>query len=156
MIPRQGPGEEGAICLLCAHPWFHVQLESVYVNGLIAPTHTGSNGSNSAVGCFPVDSRTFISSAADCLAPFLQKRNRPLPVHGRSSALQQSVRRARLKQLRGLRSGRGQGWASGSSTPKAPHSCLECHFSFRDCDALLIHRIRHIKGKHWPCPVRVP
>ncbi|XP_062313172.1 uncharacterized protein si:dkey-229b18.3 isoform X1 [Osmerus eperlanus] len=82
-----------------------------------------------------------------------KKRTGPLPLHGRSAVLQQSVRRARLKQLRGLRSGRGKGWASGSPPPKAPHSCLECHSSFRDCDALLIHRIRHIKGKHWPCPL---
>lgn len=34
------------------------------------------------------------------------------------------------------------------------HSCLQCGASFQDCDALIMHRLRHIEGKHWPCPVR--
>lgn len=58
-----------------------------------------------------------------------------------------AVRRARLKQLRGPR----------SQAPKAPkaaaHDCLQCAASYKDCDALIMHRLRHIEGKHWPCPV---
>lgn len=78
-----------------------------------------------------------------------KKQSRPLPQQGKSSALLESIRRARLKQLREC-SGRVLGRGSSS---KAPHSCLECHTSYRDCDALLMHRIRHIEGKHWPCPL---
>lgn len=55
--------------------------------------------------------------------------------------------RAGSKQQRGLQ----------SQTPRAQnlsHSCLQCEASYQDCDALVMHRLRHIQGKHWPCPVR--
>ncbi|XP_057708565.1 uncharacterized protein si:dkey-229b18.3 [Corythoichthys intestinalis] len=67
-----------------------------------------------------------------------------IPVSSRSHAVLDSVRRARLKQLRG----------PCSQAPKAPrgaHSCAKCAVSYRDCDALIMHRLRHIEGKHWPC-----
>lgn len=57
-----------------------------------------------------------------------------------------AVRRARLKQLRGPRS-------QAPKVPKAAHACLQCPASYRDCDSLIMHRLRHIEGKHWPCPV---
>lgn len=57
-----------------------------------------------------------------------------------------AVRRARLKQLRGPRS-------QAPKVPKAAHACLQCSASYKDCDALIMHRLRHIEGKHWPCPV---
>lgn len=44
-----------------------------------------------------------------------------------------------------------------NQTPRArnlSHSCVQCKASYQDCDALVIHRLRHIQGKHWPCPVR--
>ncbi|KAM8857163.1 uncharacterized protein ACB058_008932 [Synchiropus picturatus] len=55
-----------------------------------------------------------------------------------------SVRRARLKQLRGPRS-------QVPMASKSAHSCLQCPATYRDCDALIMHRLRHIEGKHWPC-----
>lgn len=58
-----------------------------------------------------------------------------------------AIRRARLKQLRGPRS-------QAPKVPKASHTCLECPAVHKDCDALIMHRLRHIEGKHWPCPVR--
>lgn len=54
--------------------------------------------------------------------------------------------RARLKQLRGPRS-------QAPKVPKASHSCLQCETSYKDCDALVMHRLRHVEGKHWPCPL---
>lgn len=58
-----------------------------------------------------------------------------------------AVRRARLKQLRGPRS-------QAPKVPRASHTCLECPAVYMDCDALIMHRLRHVEGKHWPCPVR--
>lgn len=58
-----------------------------------------------------------------------------------------AIRRARLKQLRGPRS-------QAPKVPKASHTCLECPAVHKDCDALIMHRLRHVEGKHWPCPVR--
>lgn len=58
-----------------------------------------------------------------------------------------AVRRARLKQLRGPRS-------QAPTAPKAAHACLQCPDVYKDCDALIMHRLRHVNGKHWPCPVR--
>eukprot|EP00062_Callorhinchus_milii_P022518 gi/632980391/ref/XP_007907007.1/ PREDICTED: uncharacterized protein LOC103188736 [Callorhinchus milii] len=36
---------------------------------------------------------------------------------------------------------------------KAParHTCRECSTTFTNCDSLFMHRIRHTKGKLWPC-----
>ncbi|XP_067849375.1 uncharacterized protein si:dkey-229b18.3 [Heptranchias perlo] len=31
------------------------------------------------------------------------------------------------------------------------HTCYECSITFTNCDSLYIHRVRHVKGKHWPC-----
>ncbi|XP_061081504.1 proline-rich protein 36-like isoform X2 [Conger conger] len=67
-----------------------------------------------------------------CAAPSLQ----------RSAALE-SVRLARMKRLRERR----------SHTPVPSHTCLQCQAAYRSCDALIMHRIRHIEGKHWPCPL---
>ncbi|XP_051938705.1 uncharacterized protein si:dkey-229b18.3 [Hippocampus zosterae] len=67
-----------------------------------------------------------------------------IPLSSRGCVVLDSVRRARLKQLRGPR----------SQVPKAPkvaHSCTQCSTSYKDCDALIMHRLRHIAGKHWPC-----
>ncbi|XP_076857728.1 uncharacterized protein LOC143511894 [Brachyhypopomus gauderio] len=65
------------------------------------------------------------------------------PVSSRHVVMLESVRRARSKQLKGTCS-QGSGGA---------HTCLQCRASYRDCDALIMHRIRHIEGKHWPCPL---
>lgn len=62
----------------------------------------------------------------------------------RAHVMQDSVRRARLKQLRGPRS-------QVPKASKSAHSCLQCPASYQDCDALIMHRLRHIEGKHWPC-----
>lgn len=69
--------------------------------------------------------------------------NKLLPLSSRRSILLESIRRARLKRLQDPK---GQG-SSGT------HVCLQCRASYRDCDALIMHRIRHIEGKHWPCPL---
>ncbi|XP_054471840.1 uncharacterized protein si:dkey-229b18.3 isoform X2 [Anoplopoma fimbria] len=67
-----------------------------------------------------------------------------LPPSSRSCVMPDSVRRARLKRLRGPRS-------QVPKVPKAAHACVQCSASYNDCDALIMHRLRHIEGKHWPC-----
>lgn len=61
----------------------------------------------------------------------------------RRTVMLESIRHARINQQK---SPRGQ--SSGGA-----HACLQCRASYRDCDGLIMHRIRHIEGKHWPCPV---
>ncbi|KAG7244100.1 hypothetical protein INR49_005771 [Caranx melampygus] len=76
-----------------------------------------------------------------------KQQGKLLTLSSRNCVMLDAVRRARLKQLRGPR----------SQAPKAPkaaaHACLQCPASYKDCDALIMHRLRHIEGKHWPCPV---
>ncbi|KAJ8252980.1 hypothetical protein GJAV_G00207840 [Gymnothorax javanicus] len=60
----------------------------------------------------------------------------------RSAALEH-VRQARVKRLRQRR----------NNSPMTSHSCIQCNAVFRNCDGLIMHRIRHIEGKHWPCPL---
>nr|XP_046260055.1 uncharacterized protein si:dkey-229b18.3 isoform X2 [Scatophagus argus] len=69
-----------------------------------------------------------------------------IPLSSRSCVMLDAIRRARLKQLRGPRS-------QAPKVPKAAHACLQCPASYKDCDALIMHRLRHIEGKHWPCPL---
>ncbi|XP_068602573.1 chromatin assembly factor 1 subunit B [Brachionichthys hirsutus] len=57
-----------------------------------------------------------------------------------------ATRRARLKQLRGPCS-------QAPTAQKASHACLRCPAFYNDCDALIMHRLRHVQGKHWPCPL---
>ncbi|KAM9343125.1 uncharacterized protein KZ484_015721 isoform 2-T2 [Pholidichthys leucotaenia] len=64
----------------------------------------------------------------------------------RNLAILQAARRARLKQLRGPRS-------QAPTVPKAAHACLQCTASYKDCDGLIMHQLRHVEGKHWPCPL---
>lgn len=64
----------------------------------------------------------------------------------RNCVLLDSVHRARLKQLRGPRS-------QAPKAPKSAHACPQCPTIYRDCDALMTHRLRHVEGKHWPCPL---
>uniref|UniRef100_A0A3B5QRZ0 C2H2-type domain-containing protein n=2 Tax=Xiphophorus TaxID=8082 RepID=A0A3B5QRZ0_XIPMA len=84
-------------------------------------------------------------SVAICLT-----RSRQNKVHtlssSRSCAMLDAVHRARLKQLRGPRS-------QAPKVPKASHACLQCPAAYNDCDALIMHQLRHIDGKHWPCPL---
>lgn len=75
-----------------------------------------------------------------------KQQGKVLPQSGKRCVLLESIRRARLKQLRGPRS-------QAPKAPKAAHTCLQCHTSYRDCDGLIMHRLRHIEGKHWPCPL---
>ncbi|XP_026851568.2 uncharacterized protein si:dkey-229b18.3 [Electrophorus electricus] len=65
------------------------------------------------------------------------------PMSSRHTVMLESIQRAQVKQLKGP-CGQGSGGA---------HTCLQCRSSYRDCDALIMHRIRHIEGKHWPCPL---
>ncbi|XP_029386402.1 uncharacterized protein LOC115061950 [Echeneis naucrates] len=67
-------------------------------------------------------------------------------LRSRDCVMLDAVRRARLKRLRGPRS-------QAPKVPIAAHSCLQCPATYRDCDALIMHRLRHIEGKHWPCPL---
>lgn len=64
----------------------------------------------------------------------------------RNCVMLDSVHRARLKQLRGPRS-------QAPKAPKSAHACVQCPATYRDCDALMTHRLRHVEGKHWPCPL---
>ncbi|KAG7467312.1 hypothetical protein MATL_G00152040 [Megalops atlanticus] len=73
-----------------------------------------------------------------------KKLRGPLPLHPQRSALLESIRRARLKRLRGGRR---------RAAPLSSHSCLQCGTTYRSCEALIMHRIRHVEGKHWPCPL---
>lgn len=83
-----------------------------------------------------------VSSKAKLTIP--KQQGSPLPLSSRSCVMMDAVRRARLKQLRGPRS-------QVPKLPKAAHACLQCPASYKDCDALIMHRLRHIEGKHWPC-----
>lgn len=76
----------------------------------------------------------------------IMPKHEVIPLSSRSCVLLESIRRARLKQLRGPRS-------QAPKAPKTAHACLQCHTSYRDCDTLIMHRLRHIEGKHWPCPL---
>ncbi|XP_011488171.1 uncharacterized protein LOC101172694 isoform X2 [Oryzias latipes] len=76
----------------------------------------------------------------------MTKPSRLTDVGGRSCSVLDSVRRARLKQLRGPRS-------QAPKAPKTAHACLQCSADYKDCVALIMHRLRHIEGKHWPCPL---
>ncbi|XP_078142229.1 uncharacterized protein LOC139933035 [Centroberyx gerrardi] len=75
-----------------------------------------------------------------------KQQGKVLPVSGRKCVSLESIRRARLKQLRGPRS-------QAPKAPKSAHACPQCSTTYRDCDALIVHRLRHIEGKHWPCPL---
>ncbi|XP_038863029.1 uncharacterized protein LOC120058444 [Salvelinus namaycush] len=74
-----------------------------------------------------------------------KKQAKPLHLPSRGPALLDSICRARLKQLRSPR--------SQAPKAKSSHVCLQCRASYKDCNGLLMHRIRHIEGKHWPCPL---
>ncbi|XP_053483624.1 uncharacterized protein si:dkey-229b18.3 [Ictalurus furcatus] len=76
-------------------------------------------------------------------APKTKNVNKLYPVSSRRTVMLESIRHARFNQQK---SPRGQ--SSGG-----PHACLQCRASYRDCDGLIMHRIRHIEGKHWPCPL---
>ncbi|XP_068186293.1 uncharacterized protein si:dkey-229b18.3 isoform X2 [Antennarius striatus] len=69
-----------------------------------------------------------------------------LPLSSRSCVMMDATHRARLRQLRGPRS-------QAPTVPKAAHACLQCSALYKDCDALIMHRLRHVEGKHWPCPL---
>lgn len=85
-------------------------------------------------------------SAGSKAIPTMPKQQVILPLNSRSCVMPDAVRRARLKQLRGPRS-------QAPKVPKTAHACLQCSASYKDCDALIMHRVRHIEGKHWPCPL---
>ncbi|KPP68955.1 hypothetical protein Z043_112324 [Scleropages formosus] len=72
-----------------------------------------------------------------------KKNLRLPPLQGRHLLLLGSVRRTRVKQLRQAR----------GRSPVTSHTCFQCRVTYRNCEALIMHRIRHIEGKHWPCPL---
>ncbi|XP_062258629.1 uncharacterized protein si:dkey-229b18.3 isoform X1 [Platichthys flesus] len=74
------------------------------------------------------------------------QQGKELAVSSKNCVLPDAVQRARLKQLRGPRS-------QAPKVLKAAHTCPQCPASYKDCDALIMHRLRHIEGKHWPCPL---
>uniref|UniRef100_W5MIY0 Si:dkey-229b18.3 n=1 Tax=Lepisosteus oculatus TaxID=7918 RepID=W5MIY0_LEPOC len=63
------------------------------------------------------------------------------------SKLLESLRRKRLRRLRAARR------VPGNIAPVVSHTCPECSAFYKNCDTLIMHRIRHIEGKHWPCPL---
>ncbi|KAL6485058.1 hypothetical protein MHYP_G00071030 [Metynnis hypsauchen] len=75
--------------------------------------------------------------------PKTKNVNKLYPMSSRRTVMLESIRRARLKQLKGTR----------VQSSGGVHTCLQCRASYRDCDALIMHRMRHIEGKHWPCPL---
>lgn len=74
--------------------------------------------------------------------PKTKNVNKLYPVR-RQPTMLESIRRVQRNQLKGRR---------GLSSIGV-HSCLQCRKSYRNCDDLIMHRIRHIEGKHWPCPL---
>ncbi|XP_012993303.3 uncharacterized protein si:dkey-229b18.3 isoform X2 [Esox lucius] len=85
------------------------------------------------------------SKAAGTARDIPKKQVKTLLLASRGPTQLDSIRRARLKQLRGPR--------SQAPKAKSSHVCLQCRASYKDCYALITHRIRHIEGKHWPCPL---
>ncbi|XP_041115220.1 uncharacterized protein LOC121320712 [Polyodon spathula] len=59
------------------------------------------------------------------------------------------IKRTRVKRLKARVSTN----SSCSSIAVSSHTCSECRDSFKNCDSLIMHKIRHIEGKHWPCPL---
>ncbi|MBN3274070.1 ZBT11 protein, partial [Polyodon spathula] len=59
------------------------------------------------------------------------------------------IKRTRVKRLKARVSTN----SSCSSIAVSSHTCSECKDSFKNCDSLIMHKIRHIEGKHWPCPL---
>lgn len=114
-------------------------------------------GMNSALSTSLTGINSSVSKCADCCThcvhpcavmkffPSVQNLSAVSSLHQRLAVLE-SVRQARMKRLRERR----------SHTPVTSHTCLQCKAAYRNCDALIMHRIRHIEGKHWPCPVRAP
>uniref|UniRef100_A0A1A7YH92 Si:dkey-229b18.3 n=1 Tax=Iconisemion striatum TaxID=60296 RepID=A0A1A7YH92_9TELE len=85
--------------------------------------------------------------AASKTTPTMPKRqSKVVALSSRSCVMLDAVHRARLRQLRGPRSQAPKG-------PKATHACLQCSATYKDCDALIMHQLRHVDGKHWPCPL---
>lgn len=82
-------------------------------------------------------------NSAPQLVTMPKQQGKP-PRSSRGCVVLDAVRRARLKQLRGPCS-------QVPKVPKAAHACVQCSASYKDCDALIMHRLRHIEGKHWPC-----
>ncbi|XP_072300635.1 uncharacterized protein [Eucyclogobius newberryi] len=78
--------------------------------------------------------------------PLNMPKKGKVALSSRNCVILDSVHRARLKQLRGPRS-------QAPKAPKSAHVCPQCPASYRDCDALMTHRLRHVEGKHWPCPL---
>ncbi|XP_029567762.1 serine/arginine repetitive matrix protein 1 [Salmo trutta] len=89
--------------------------------------------------------RTTGSKGARTARDIPKKQAKPPHLPSRGPALLDSICRARLKQLRSPR--------SQAPKAKSSHVCLQCRASYKDCNGLLMHRIRHIEGKHWPCPL---
>lgn len=90
------------------------------------------------------NSRNAASHLAKCAGS--KQQGEVIALSNRSCVMFDAIRRARLKQLRGPRS-------QAPKVPKAAHTCLQCPAAYKDCDALIMHRLRHIEGKHWPCPL---
>ncbi|KAM9710715.1 uncharacterized protein ACNS7B_024555 [Menidia menidia] len=88
-------------------------------------------------------SRCVGSKTTETMPKHQGKLNAP---SSRSCAMLDAVRRARLKQLRGPRS-------QAPKVPKGAHACHQCPATYQDCDSLIMHQLRHIEGKHWPCPL---
>lgn len=78
--------------------------------------------------------------------PLTMPKKDVVALSGRKCVMMDSVHRARLKQLRGPRS-------QAPKAPKSAHACSQCPAAYRDCDALMTHQLRHVEGKHWPCPL---
>ncbi|MBN3300918.1 ZBT11 protein, partial [Amia calva] len=82
------------------------------------------------------------------LSDELPKKIRKLVrIKSRQPTLLEAIRRKRIQELK---VGRPLGRRVSAV---ASHTCAECKVAYKNCDALIMHKIRHIKGKHWPCPL---
>lgn len=89
------------------------------------------------------EERSVNHSLEERLQPKSQKRS----CRATKSTTRPPAGRAGSMQLQGPQ-------RKGSRAQNLSHSCLQCEASYQDCETLVMHRLRHVEGKHWPCPVR--
>ncbi|XP_035267399.1 uncharacterized protein si:dkey-229b18.3 isoform X2 [Anguilla anguilla] len=77
--------------------------------------------------------------------------HRPNPAGSGTAKDRGNLPKKRCKRLPRLESTRRARWKA--RVPVTSHTCVQCRAKYRNCDSLIMHQIRHIEGKHWPCPL---
>ncbi|XP_028656519.1 uncharacterized protein si:dkey-229b18.3 isoform X1 [Erpetoichthys calabaricus] len=76
-----------------------------------------------------------------------KKLQKMVKLNSRQGSFIEPVKKKQTKEIKVRRS------RIGSGAPLPSHTCPHCRVTFKSCDSLIMHKIRHIEGKHWPCPL---